>query len=158
VANSRKPATGKFLEQIGSYDPNQRPPTIKIDEARAIYWLSNGAQLSDTVHSIFRHTGVMEKFEQVKAGKPLEEATASVIEWPKNKRKIHKKKKEKAAADAEEASKAPAPESGEKTGAKAKPEAAVAQQKENPVQETEAASKSETKPAADVIKRITAKK
>jgi small subunit ribosomal protein S16 len=53
VADSRASATGKFLEQIGHYDPSLNPPDIKVNEASALKWLKNGAQPSDTVRSLF---------------------------------------------------------------------------------------------------------
>ena len=111
VANSRKAATGKFLQQIGYYDPNNEPPTLKIDEKSAISWLSKGAELSETVKSLFKKSGILEKFRQVKEGKPFEETTAKPLVWEKKKKKPSKKAlaKLKAKEDAEKSEEA-APE------------------------------------------------
>ena len=51
VADSRSPRDGKFIEEIGTYDPNQDPSVIKFDEDAAKKWLSQGAQPTDTVRS-----------------------------------------------------------------------------------------------------------
>src|SRR5690606_41538494 len=69
VADSRAAATGKFLEQIGHYDPNVNPPEIKVNEASALKWLKNGAQPSDTVRTLFYRQGIMEKSVLVAKGK-----------------------------------------------------------------------------------------
>lgn len=52
VADSRAPRDGRFLEQIGYYDPMQNPKRIQIDLSRVDHWLSVGAQPSDTVRSL----------------------------------------------------------------------------------------------------------
>ncbi len=108
VADSRKAATGRFLQHIGYYDPAQNPPTLEVDEASALKWLEVGAQPSDTVRSLFQHKGVMDKMAKVKKGKPAAEVTGKVVAWkPRSKPKLHKKKKE-ALAKAEAAAPAPA--------------------------------------------------
>ncbi len=110
VADSRKAATGKFLQHIGYYDPAQNPPTLKVDESSALKWMSVGAQPSDTVRSLFQHQGIMDKFAKVKAGKVAADVTGKPVAWkPRNKPKLHKKKKEALAALAK-AAPAAAPE------------------------------------------------
>lgn len=52
---------GRFTEQIGKYNPRTDPAFIEIDEERAMYWLERGAEASDTVRSIFRRAGILEK-------------------------------------------------------------------------------------------------
>lgn len=54
VADSRDPRDGKFIEEIGTYDPLTNPATIKIDMERAKYWISNGAQPTDTVRGLLK--------------------------------------------------------------------------------------------------------
>lgn len=54
VADSRDPRDGKFIEEIGTYDPLTDPATIKIDMERAKYWISNGAQPTDTVRGLLK--------------------------------------------------------------------------------------------------------
>ena len=59
VADSRAPRDGKFIERIGSYNPNTNPATISLDFDRALYWIEVGAQPTDTVRSILSHEGVL---------------------------------------------------------------------------------------------------
>ena len=54
VANSREPRDGRFVEILGHYDPRHEPPAVKIDAERATYWISKGAQPSDTVRSLLK--------------------------------------------------------------------------------------------------------
>ncbi len=61
VANSRAPRDGRFIERIGSYNPNTNPATIDLDFDKAISWLFNGAQPTDTTRSILSQQGVMMK-------------------------------------------------------------------------------------------------
>jgi small subunit ribosomal protein S16 len=58
VADARAPRDGKFIEQIGSYNPMTKPATIELDREKALQWLGNGAQPTETVNSIFRFKGV----------------------------------------------------------------------------------------------------
>ncbi len=59
VADSRSPRNGKFIERIGSYNPNTNPATIQLDNDKAITWLKNGAQPTDTVRAMLSYTGVL---------------------------------------------------------------------------------------------------
>jgi small subunit ribosomal protein S16 len=59
AADSRSPRDGKFIERIGSYNPNTNPATILLENDKAITWLKNGAQPTDTVRAILSYTGVM---------------------------------------------------------------------------------------------------
>jgi small subunit ribosomal protein S16 len=61
VADSRAPRDGKFIERIGSYNPNTNPATIDLNFERALYWLSVGAQPTDTVRCILSREGVLYK-------------------------------------------------------------------------------------------------
>ena len=54
VADARSPRDGRFIEEIGYYNPLTDPAQIKIDEEKALKWLATGAQPSDTVRSLFR--------------------------------------------------------------------------------------------------------
>ncbi|MBM3700186.1 MAG: 30S ribosomal protein S16 [Actinobacteria bacterium] len=53
VADSRSPRDGKFIENIGTYDPKTNPSSINLDKEKAIEWLKKGAEPSDTVEKIF---------------------------------------------------------------------------------------------------------
>ena len=59
VADSRFPRDGRFIEEIGTYDPNQEPSVIKIDAEKAKQWLDNGAQPTDTVREILKKAAVL---------------------------------------------------------------------------------------------------
>ena len=58
VADSRSPRDGKFIEEIGTYDPNQDPSVIKFEEDAAMKWLSQGAQPTDTVARLLKVAGI----------------------------------------------------------------------------------------------------
>ncbi|NPA90884.1 MAG: 30S ribosomal protein S16 [Chloroflexi bacterium] len=60
VADSRSPRDGRFVEIIGFYNPRTEPPTMRVNEERARYWLSQGAQPSEAVARILRKVGVLE--------------------------------------------------------------------------------------------------
>jgi small subunit ribosomal protein S16 len=80
IADSRAPRDGKFIERIGSYNPNTNPATIDLKFDRALYWLQTGAQPTDTVRTILSREGVCFKkhlLEGVKKG-AFDEATADV--------------------------------------------------------------------------------
>ena len=59
VADSRYPRDGRFIEEVGYYDPTKEPSVIKVDEEKAIKWISNGAQPTDTVKSLLKIAGVL---------------------------------------------------------------------------------------------------
>lgn len=63
VADSRSPRDGRFIEEIGYYNPAKSPEEIKVDEERALYWLKTGAKPSDTVKALLRKAGVWSKFK-----------------------------------------------------------------------------------------------
>ncbi|MDA8352299.1 MAG: 30S ribosomal protein S16 [Firmicutes bacterium] len=66
VADSRAPRDGRFIEEIGYYNPLTQPVQVKIDEEKAIKWLNTGAQPSDTVKNLFRKEGIMKKIHEAK--------------------------------------------------------------------------------------------
>ncbi|MCK4257546.1 MAG: 30S ribosomal protein S16 [Halanaerobiales bacterium] len=61
VADSRCPRDGRFIEEIGYYNPNTDPSTVKIDAEKALKWLATGAQPSDTVRSLLKKQGIIKK-------------------------------------------------------------------------------------------------
>lgn len=64
VADSRSPRDGRFIEEIGYYDPTKNPVVIKVDEERAMYWLKTGAQPSETAKSLLTKAGVIAKLSE----------------------------------------------------------------------------------------------
>jgi small subunit ribosomal protein S16 len=74
VADSESPRDGRFIENIGFYNPRTDPPTIEIQEDRARYWLSVGAQPSDPVVRLLRKVGILSGDEAVEAvDEPVDE-------------------------------------------------------------------------------------
>ena len=61
VADVASPRDGRFIEEIGYYNPVSEPVELKIDAERAKYWLGVGAQPTDTVRALLKKTGVIEK-------------------------------------------------------------------------------------------------
>ena len=61
VADSRSPRDGRFIEEIGYYDPLKEPVVISINEEKALDWLSKGAKTSETVRALFNKAGVLKK-------------------------------------------------------------------------------------------------
>lgn len=59
VADSRYPRDGRFIEEVGYYDPTKDPSVIKIDAEKAKKWLDNGAQATDTVKALLKIEGVL---------------------------------------------------------------------------------------------------
>lgn len=64
VADSRSPRDGKFIEELGFYDPTTEPVTIKIDEEKVMKWLTSGAKPSDTAKTLFQKQGIMTRFAE----------------------------------------------------------------------------------------------
>lgn len=80
VADSRSPRDGRFIENIGFYNPRTEPETVKIKEDRALYWLGVGAQPTDAVARLLKKQGTLARFERLKQGEPLEALVAEAEE------------------------------------------------------------------------------
>ena len=103
VADSRAPRDGKFIERVGSYNPNTNPATVDLNFERALYWLQVGAQPTDTTRNILSREGVLLKkhlLEGVKKG-AFDEATcdAKFAAWKDDKQKGLEAFEAKKAAD-----------------------------------------------------------
>lgn len=59
VADSRYPRDGRFIEEIGTYDPTKNPSEFKVDAEKAKKWLANGAQPTDTVRALMKLNGIL---------------------------------------------------------------------------------------------------
>ena len=59
VADSRSPRDGRFIAEIGTYDPNTDPSTFKVDEEEAKKWIANGAQPTEVVSKLFKVAGII---------------------------------------------------------------------------------------------------
>ena len=69
AADSRSPRDGRFIENVGTYNPITEPAEIKIDEEVAMKWLKNGAIPTDTVRDLLKKQGILEKFHQMRMSK-----------------------------------------------------------------------------------------
>lgn len=58
VADARSPRDGRFIEEIGTYDPNQEPSLVKVDADAAKKWIANGAQPTETVAKLLKSAGI----------------------------------------------------------------------------------------------------
>lgn len=91
IADARAPRDGRFIEKIGSYNPNTDPATIAINNDRALKWLMNGAQPTDTVKAMLSYRGVMLKkhlqIGVVKGAISQEEADEKFEAWLETKEK-----------------------------------------------------------------------
>ncbi|UCZ51749.1 30S ribosomal protein S16 [Bacillus shivajii] len=66
VANSRSPRDGRFIEELGTYNPLKNPVEFNVDEDKALKWMMDGAKPSDTVRNLFSNVGLMEKLHNAK--------------------------------------------------------------------------------------------
>ena len=69
VADSRSPRDGRFIEILGTYNPNTKPATVTVKEEETLKWLNNGAQPTDTVKTLLKSQGIMNKFHLAKNSK-----------------------------------------------------------------------------------------
>jgi len=76
VADKERARDGKIIESIGFYNPRTRPDTITIQEDRALYWLSVGAQPSEAVEVLLRKTGTTDRFARLRKGETIEALAA----------------------------------------------------------------------------------
>jgi small subunit ribosomal protein S16 len=76
AADSRSKRDGRIVEQIGFYDPLTEPATIKVNEERAAYWLSVGAQPTETVHILLRNLGLIPDDRAERAAKHVKPAAS----------------------------------------------------------------------------------
>jgi len=110
AADSRAPRDGKFIERVGSYNPNTNPATIDLNFERALYWMEVGAQPTDTVRNILSREGVM-MMKHLRGGVKkgaFDEATANqkFEAWKKDKQSSLQSIKDKEREDAKAEAKA----------------------------------------------------
>src|SRR5689334_15026794 len=107
VADGRAPRDGKFIEIIGNYDPHTNPATIELNTEKALSWLKNGAQPTDTTRAILSYKGVLYKSHLdrgvAKGALTQEAADEKFQQWSESKQgKIDEKKKRVAGTSAKE--------------------------------------------------------
>ena len=110
VADQRSPRDGRFIEKLGTYDPNTNPATININFDSAVNWLLKGASPSDTARAILSYKGVLMKKHLLdgvrKEAFSEEEANKRFDKWMEGKEKKISDKKSKIELDKEEQAKA----------------------------------------------------
>ena len=74
IADARSPRDGRIIESIGWYNPRVEPSAIVIDEEKALGWLKNGAQPTESVASLLQRTGILARFEASKTLKTTDTA------------------------------------------------------------------------------------
>ncbi len=122
AADSRSPRDGRFIEALGTYNPNLDPIEVTIKEDRVMHWLKVGAKPTDTVRSLLKHEGVIFKLHLIKKGESSENVESKVSSFigsraeklqrardKKVRRKLAKKTKPAEGADANSAPAAEAP-------------------------------------------------
>jgi small subunit ribosomal protein S16 len=83
AADSRSPRDGKFLEDVGLYNPLTKPHTVDLKEDRVYYWLDKGAQPTDTVKSLLKQKGITLKRELKRKGFNEEQINSEMENWQK---------------------------------------------------------------------------
>lgn len=81
VMDSRDRRDGRYIENLGTYDPIPAAAQVKLNEERILHWLGQGAQPSGTAESLMRREGIMEKFQLLSRGVSAEELPAKLAEW-----------------------------------------------------------------------------
>ena len=150
VADSRAPRDGKFIERIGSYNPNTNPATIDINFEKALDWINSGAQPTDTARVILSSKGVLYKKHLeggVKKGAlTAEQAEAKFNEWLQGKDAKVQGKKQGLVQTKEEAKKAALAAEAKKKEDRA---AAIAAKNTPPAEEAPVAEEGSEEPAAE---------
>lgn len=151
VADARAPRDGKFIEVIGNYDPNTNPATILLDNKKALNWLQNGAQPTDTCRAILSYKGVLFENHLVKGVKKgvltQEAADAKMTAWLESKAGKIEDKKGRLSSGNTQTMEARLIEETKRKEAKA--EAIRIKNTPPPVEEAAPAVETESEPAAD---------
>lgn len=159
AADSRYPRDGRFIEALGNYEPLSTPARIVINEERALYWLSVGAQPTDTARSLMSETGIMLRLHLTRKGKSEAEIAEEMDKWRTAKANraassvTKKQARAQRKAEAEAKAKADADAAAKKAAdAKAKADAEAAAKAEAEAKakaDAEAAAATAAAPAAD---------
>lgn len=144
AADSRAPRDGKFIEKLGTYNPNTNPATIDLSFDRALDWLMKGAQPTDTCRAILSYKGVMYKNHLLggvaKGAFSESDAEAKFNKWLNEKTAKIEAKTNKLASDAKSAEKA-----------RLAAEAKVKEERAKALEEKRAAAEAEAKAAAEAV-------
>ncbi len=145
AADARAPRDGRFIEEIGYYNPIADPAVIEVKEERALYWLQQGAIPTDTVKSLLRKKGIILKFDLLKKGLPPEKVEEELKKWEvlqiERAKREEAKRAQAAKAAAKKEEKVEAPQEAEPAETPAEEETP----EKNDTQGTEASSEENTK-------------
>lgn len=94
VADSRAARNGRFIDQLGYYDPTTEPPTMKIDSEKAKMWIGRGAQPTDTARFLLKKSGIIEGSKVEEPAPVVEKAVEEAPAKPKRTRKAAAKTEE----------------------------------------------------------------
>ncbi len=145
AADARSPRDGRFIEEIGYYNPIAEPAVIEVKEERALYWLQQGAIPTDTVKSLLRKKGIILKFDLLKKGLPPEKVEEELKKWEvlqiERAKREEAKRAQAAKAAAKKEEKVEAPQEAEPAETPAEEETP----EKNDTQGTEASSEENTK-------------
>ena len=144
VADQRSPRDGRFIETIGHYNPRTDPETVNIYEDRALHWLSEGAQMTDTIERLFKNLGTLDRFARYKEGVELDTLLAEA-EASREKYTEKAQVRAEAAAKEKEAKK----EAEAEAAAKAAAEAAAAEEAADTEEEVAEAAAEESAEAEE---------
>jgi len=72
VADKESPRDGRFLEIVGWYNPRSDPSSLEIEEDKVYQWLNKGAKPSESVNSLFKQSGLLNRYERLKKGENVE--------------------------------------------------------------------------------------
>jgi small subunit ribosomal protein S16 len=127
--DSRVARDGKYLDNIGTYNPRMEPAAVQLDSERVVYWLSKGAKPSDTVRSLLRRQGLLMRLHLQKLGMDEAQISEAMKQWEaqqaeRQKRQEALSEQKKRQRKAKKEDEAPA---GAGEGAAPAPEAAPAQ-------------------------------
>lgn len=100
--DSRVARDGKYLDNVGTYNPRTEPAAVMINNDRAFYWLAQGAKPSDTVHGLFQRQGIMLRWhlqklgmDEAKIGEELQKWQALQVEKQKRQEALREQRKQK---------------------------------------------------------------
>jgi small subunit ribosomal protein S16 len=142
AADSRSPRDGRFLENLGHYNPMIEPVEIKIDEDKVYKWLGNGAQPTVSAANLLKAQGILERWELFKTGLTVAEVNAKIEERRLKQPKAQQKDKKKLSKKAIAAAKAAEEEAAKPVEEEAKPVEEAAK----PVEEEAKPVEEEAKP------------
>ncbi|NVJ47671.1 MAG: 30S ribosomal protein S16 [Cytophagia bacterium] len=161
IADARAPRDGRFIEKIGTYNPNTNPASINIDNDKAFSWLMNGAQPTDTVKAMLSYRGLMLKkhlqIGVIKGAMSQEDADKKFEAWVAEKDAKIQGKSDKLAAEKEAAKKAKLEAEAKVNAARAEALAAKKAEAEAAAQPAEeVAEEAAEEPAAEATEEVAA--